>query len=175
MNTVKVGLTPNNAASAAGRTAFGEAAYHGIALVLGCAIILLANCQSRAQGFTLDWWDIDAGGTSSGGHYTLSGTIGQPDAGSFSGGQYMLSGGFWGTLSLAQTPTTLPSLTITLTPTNTVLLTWPSQSAGFAVQHVTDLNSSYWSDAGVTPVDDGTTSTVVLPPALGTHFYRLKK
>jgi hypothetical protein len=44
----------------------------------------------------LDWYTIDGGGgTSSGGDYSLSGTIGQPDAGGMSGGDYDLSGGFW--------------------------------------------------------------------------------
>jgi len=35
------------------------------------------------------------GGTSTGGSYELSGTIGQPDAGQMSGGSYALTGGFW--------------------------------------------------------------------------------
>ena len=35
------------------------------------------------------------GGTSSGGMFTVSGTIGQPDAGTLSGGEYTLRGGFW--------------------------------------------------------------------------------
>lgn len=165
----------DKAGSAVGRTARYGAHYRRIALMLGFAAILLANSQSRGQGYMLDWWDIDAGGTSSGGIYTLSGAIGQPDAGTLSGGLYTLNGGFWGTVTLAQTPATQPRLTITLTPTNTVVLTWPSQPAGFVVQHITDINSSNWSDAGLTPVDDGTTSTVVLPSALGTYFYRLKK
>jgi len=33
---------------------------------------------------------------SSGGGYTLGGTVGQPDAGVLSGGGYTLAGGFWG-------------------------------------------------------------------------------
>jgi len=35
------------------------------------------------------------GGTSSGGNYVISGTLGQPLAGSASAGEYELSGGFW--------------------------------------------------------------------------------
>ena len=175
MNTVKVELACKKSLSAAGVKMLCGARYRGMALVLGCAAILLADCQSNGQGYTLDWWDLSAGGTSSGGTYTLSGSIGQPDAGILSGGQYTLNGGFWAIVSQAQTPTTQPWLTITLTPTNTVVLSWPSQSAGFAVQRVTDLQSSTWSDAGVTPIDDGITSTVVLPSTIGTQFYRLKK
>ncbi|MCE7972923.1 MAG: hypothetical protein DYG92_01170 [Leptolyngbya sp. PLA1] len=45
---------------------------------------------------TIDWYTIDGGGgTSTGGTYSLSGTIGQPDAGVMTGGTYTLSGGFW--------------------------------------------------------------------------------
>lgn len=50
-------------------------------------------------GYDLSWNTIDGGGgTSTGGAYTLSGTIGQPDAGTLSspGGTYTLNGGFWG-------------------------------------------------------------------------------
>lgn len=62
-------------------------------LLLGVA---LASAEPLA-GYTLDWWTVDGGGgTSSGGSYSLSGTIGQPDAGSATGGGYALSGGFWG-------------------------------------------------------------------------------
>ena len=48
-------------------------------------------------GYTIDWWTVDGGGgASSAGSYSLSGTLGQPDAGFSSGGGYTLSGGFWG-------------------------------------------------------------------------------
>lgn len=47
--------------------------------------------------YEIRWSTIDGGGrTSSGGTYTLRGTIGQPDAGDSAGGQYELLGGFWG-------------------------------------------------------------------------------
>ena len=40
-----------------------------------------------AQTYALDWSTIDGGGgTSTGGVYAVSGTIGQPDAGRMSGG-----------------------------------------------------------------------------------------
>jgi len=48
-------------------------------------------------GYILDWWTADGGGgASTGGSYSLDGTIGQPDAGTSTGGTYALSGGFWG-------------------------------------------------------------------------------
>ena len=50
-----------------------------------------------AQPYEVAWYTIDGGGgTSAGGIYSLSGTIGQPDAGPvMSGGIYTLTGGFW--------------------------------------------------------------------------------
>lgn len=47
-------------------------------------------------GYDLSWNTIDGGGrTSSGGTYTLTGTIGQPDAEYSAGGNYEVLGGFW--------------------------------------------------------------------------------
>ena len=48
-------------------------------------------------GYDLGWSTVDGGGLmfSTGGGYTLGGTIGQPDAGSLGGGGYTLNGGFW--------------------------------------------------------------------------------
>jgi hypothetical protein len=51
------------------------------------------------MGYGLSWWTVDSGGgtsSSAGGNYTLSGTIGQPDAGTLTDGSYRLEGGFWG-------------------------------------------------------------------------------
>ena len=48
-------------------------------------------------GYDLSWSTIDGGGMmfSTGGGYSLGGTMGQPDAGTLSGGGYTLAGGFW--------------------------------------------------------------------------------
>ena len=62
--------------------------------VLGLAALA---APALAQPFEISWYTIDGGGgTSAGGVYSLSGTIGQPDAGPvMSGGVYSLTGGFW--------------------------------------------------------------------------------
>lgn len=56
--------------------------------------------NALGQNFTIDWYTIDGGGAmnSTGGTFSLSGTIGQPDAGpqgGMSGGAFSLTGGFW--------------------------------------------------------------------------------
>lgn len=64
----------------------------------------LVTLSAYAQ-YSIDWYTIDGGGgTSTGGLYSISGTIGQPDAGeTMTGGTYSLTGGFW-SLVAVQTP-----------------------------------------------------------------------
>ena len=65
-------------------------------LVIVGALLGVASASALA-GYTLDWWTADGGGgASTGGSYSLGGTIGQPDAGTSIGGTYALAGGFWG-------------------------------------------------------------------------------
>lgn len=60
-------------------------------------LMVNAPVVTQAIGpYEIDWYTIDGGGgTSTGGPYTLKGTIGQPDAAYSSGGNYELLGGFW--------------------------------------------------------------------------------
>jgi len=66
---------------------------------LSCVIVLVLGAGSSAfgQSFDLSWYTVDGGGgTSVGGSFELSGTIGQPDAGvPMTGGNFELTGGFW--------------------------------------------------------------------------------
>lgn len=60
-------------------------------------VVCLAATIVMGQEFDLSWHTIDGGGVmrSTGGDFELSGTIGQPDAGSLTGSDFELSGGFW--------------------------------------------------------------------------------
>jgi hypothetical protein len=59
-------------------------------------ILLLLLASAANADYSISWHTIDGGGgTSSGGQYIVTGTIGQPDAASSAGGQYELLGGFW--------------------------------------------------------------------------------
>lgn len=63
------------------------------------ASLILAVLPAGAQSggpYELSWGNVGAGGSSSGGAYTLDSAIGQPDAGTLNGGQYQLGGGFFG-------------------------------------------------------------------------------
>jgi hypothetical protein len=60
-------------------------------------LLLIISVASTANSqYDLSWYTIDSGGgRSNGGPYTLTGTIGQPDAAYSAGGGYELLGGFW--------------------------------------------------------------------------------
>ncbi|MCI0474659.1 MAG: hypothetical protein L0Y55_00270 [Anaerolineales bacterium] len=74
-----------------------------IAASVCCLVVLIALPSALpvkaapSNGYELSWWTVDGGGAtfSTGGAYSLGGTIGQADAGALSGGSYALSGGFW--------------------------------------------------------------------------------
>ncbi len=65
--------------------------------VFALGVTLLANVSpASAQSYSIDSFTIaGGGGISSGGAFSVSGTVGQPDAGTMSGGSYSLAGGFW--------------------------------------------------------------------------------
>jgi hypothetical protein len=73
-------------------------------LILVVALVFMIVASGAALvsaqtggGYDLTWSTTDGGGYmfSTGGGYSLGGTIGQPDAGVLSGGGYTLAGGFW--------------------------------------------------------------------------------
>jgi len=144
------------------------------ALVVLGFILLHSSFSVRAQSFGIDWFTMDSGGgTSTGGVYTVSGTIGQPDASdSMTGGAFALTSGFWSLLSVVQTPGA-PLLAITLTSTNTVVVSWPSASTGFTLQQSANLNSPNWVAVSEVVTDDGATKFIVLNPPTGSRLYRL--
>jgi len=102
----------------------------------------LVVSNATAQTYSIDWFTIDGGGgTSTGGVYSVSGTIGQPDAGHMSGGNFTLDGGFWGIIAAIQSPGS-PLLRVVHTSTNTVVVAWPAPSTGFSLQQNSDLNTT---------------------------------
>ena len=139
------------------------------------AWLFLVPLLGQADEFAIDWSTTDGGGgTSTGGVFTVNGTIGQPDASqqAMTGGNYSLVGGFW-SLVAVQTPGA-PLLSIFHTTTNTVAVSWPSPSTGWTLQQNTNSVSSVnWSNVSSGIQDDGTTKTLIVNPPTGNRFYRL--
>ncbi|MGD0351718.1 MAG: hypothetical protein ABSB84_15595 [Verrucomicrobiota bacterium] len=135
---------------------------------------LLVPVISFAQQYSIDWYKIaGGGGTSTGGVYSVSGTIGQPDAGvAMTGGNYSFTGGFWALISVAQTPGA-PTLYITGSG-NTVTVFWQDIS-GWSLQQNNSLTSSgCWSASSGVTTHDGTNYLTITPPT-GNLFFRLKQ
>jgi hypothetical protein len=138
-------------------------------------LLFIALASARAQNYSIDWHTIDGGGgASTGGVYSVSGTIGQPDAGTMSGGSYSLAGGFWGIISAVQTPGA-PLLTIYPTTGNRAVVSWPSPSTGFTLQQNANLNTASWVTPLEAVADNGTNKFIIVSPPMGNRFYRLFK
>ena len=154
-----------------------ERRYGGMKLSLAWLVVILLNgAVVRAQPYSVDWFKVSSGGgTSLGGAYSLSGTIGQHDAGGpMTGGNYSLTSGFWSLLSIVPAPGS-PTLTIAFTSTNSVIISWPSPSAGFTIQQSTTLAGSSWTAPPEGISDDGINKSIVLQSLAGTRFFRLTR
>ena len=144
-----------------------------VAILVFAALPLVSTF---AQSYSIDWFTIDGGGgTSTGGVYSVRGTIGQPDAGpTMSGGNFTVDGGFWGLIAAVQTPGA-PLLSIARTTTNTVAVSWPSPSTGFALQFNPDAGSpAGWVNHAGAISDDGTMRSVLYPINAAPRFFRLR-
>ena len=139
------------------------------------AVLALAFSSAHAQPYSISWYKIaGGGGTSTGATYTVSGTIGQPDAGGpMTGGNYSLTGGFWALVSVIQTPGA-PALTLTHSG-NSLVISWVSPSTGWTLQQNSDLTTLSWTTSGYSISDDGTTKSITITSPAGNLFFRLIK
>ena len=134
-------------------------------------LMLALTARALAQNYSVDWFTIDGGGgTSTGGVYAVSGTIGQPDAGAVSGGSYSLAGGFWGAVIPVQ-QAGAPTLFITASGTN-VIVSWLPNTPGFVLQQVSALAPLpiAWTNAPAAYTNGAT-----IPAAMQTRYFRLIK
>src|SRR5262245_16939837 len=98
---------------------------HSLALAAGLCVVAL---NAAAGQYSIDWFTIDGGGgTSTGGVYSVSGTVGQPDTASASGGSFKVTGGFWSIFAVPEPG--VPRLSIVRSGTNAVI-SWPKPSNG---------------------------------------------
>jgi hypothetical protein len=135
--------------------------------------IFLPSVILHAQSYSIDWYKIGGGGgTSTNGQYSLSGTIGQHDAGGpMSGGNFSLTGGFWALYSVIQTPGA-PTLYITHSG-NTVTVFWQAVP-GWSLQQNSNLAlPAGWSASSGVTTSNGTNYWSITPP-IGNLFFQLK-
>ena len=125
----------------------------------------------HAQRYSIDWHTIDGGGgTSTGGVFSVSGTISQPDAGGpMTNGQYSVTGGFWVLPAAVQT-TNAPTLTIVPASPGNATISWTPNTPGFVLQENLNLATTNWVNSV-----SGATNPVIVPATVPKKFYRLFK
>ncbi len=137
----------------------------------------LAVADLPGQDFALDWFTIDGGGgTSIGGAYAVTGTIGQPDTGILAGANLTLQGGFWSIPAAIQV-LEAPRLSITLV-SGTVTVSWPLTVTGFSLEQTASLTDSPipWTPVSLSLYRTNTSGiSVDLPVIPGNTFLRLRK
>ena len=138
-----------------------------IFLLLG----LLMPAFGFAQQYSIDWYKVSGGGgTSTGGTYQVSGTIGQPDAsGAMSGGNYSVTGGYWSLIQVVQTPGA-PTLIITHIGSQAIVSLDPS-ATGWTLQTNNNLSTGTWGNYSGAVVNTSVTNS----PPTGNVFFRLKQ
>jgi len=136
-------------------------------------LCLLLPMLGFAQSYTVDWYKISGGGgTSTGGTYQVSGTIGQHDASAaMTGGAYTLTGGFWSIISVVQTPG-VPNLLIVPNGVNSVKVIWPATGT-YTLQQNLNLATATWATTGFSITNGFGTNFCTITAPSGNLFFRL--
>jgi hypothetical protein len=138
-------------------------------ILLAAALPCAAQTSAR---FDLSWSTIDGGGgTSTGGVFQLSGTIGQPDAANSAGGNFALTGGFWG-IALPVQQDGAPTLRIVNLLSGNVHLSWSPNTLGFTLEVSPALHGlpGWW-----TPAPAAYTNGATVPASMQARFFRLRR
>jgi hypothetical protein len=149
-----------------------------VPLLTVLAGVALLGASAHGQ-VTIDWFTLDGGGgAQASAHYLVNSTIGQTDAGpaaQVTSANYRITPGFWALEDMGPADPR-PELSIRVQG-NSVVLSWPSPSAGFGLQQTESFNSmpAAWSNSAVVVSDDGVVRSVTLPLNEARRFYRLQK
>jgi hypothetical protein len=143
----------------------------GVNIILTFIILTLLALATASAQYAIDWRTMDGGGgTSTGGVYSLSGTIGQPDAGpAMTNGQYAVTGGFWALPTAVQT-TNAPTLSIVPATPGNATIAWMPNTPGFVLQETWSLSPANWTHS-----PSGSTNPIIVPAPTPAKFYRLFK
>ena len=141
--------------------------------ILALAAFSLASA-AHAQ-FSIPWFTIDGGGgTSAGGTFTLSGTVGQAEAApALVGGTFKLEPGFWSSVTVQQTPGA-PTLKIQLVANGLAVISWPATVTGFVLEETASAGLPYSWNNTTQPMVDTVTEHTVTVPANGNKCFRLR-
>lgn len=125
-----------------------------------------------AQNFSVDWFAVDGGGgTSVAAGFSVSGTIGQPDAGEMRNGAYAVVGGFW----------SFASETLALAVSNSppgVVVYWNRSALNWVLDESPVLVGTPpqpWTQVPLPYQTNATHIYVTIPAPVADKFYRLRK
>jgi len=138
-------------------------------------LVLLTHISTAQGQFAINWSTIDGGGgTSTGGVYSVRGTIGQADAGKMSGGNYSLEGGFWSVVAVQTSGA--PHLSLTRS-NDAVIVSWPLSAIGFNLEQTTALSalSNSWTTVLPPYGSNATSFCFPIPSPAGQTYFRLHK
>jgi hypothetical protein len=141
-------------------------------LFVAICFLVPAFCFSAAAQYAIPWHTMDGGGgTSTGGVYRVTGTIGQSDAGGpLTNGQFSVTGGFWVLPTAVQT-LGAPTLTITPASPGFATISWlPATGTNWILQERLSLTAGAWTNS-----PSAWTNPITVPTTLPTKFYRLFK
>jgi hypothetical protein len=144
--------------------------------VIIIALLVGATVCSQAQSYRVGKSSLHSGGgTSRGGDYEIKGSIGivnrRP---TLQSQEYALAGGVVALVTAVQTPDA-PVLHLSLSATNTVLLSWEATITDFVLEQSSDANGSAWTRVETATVTVGANQNVSLPLTAGNKFFRLRK
>jgi hypothetical protein len=155
---------------------FPKRHHAGLATLALCLLASVFCLRVNAQNYSIDWYKVaGGGGTSTNGQYSVTGTIGQPDAsGAMSGGSYSLTGGFWALINVVQTPG-VPNLIIVPNGPNSVKILWPNTGTYTLQQNVNLSTPAGWTTSGYSINTANGTNSITITPPTGNLFFRLKQ
>ncbi|HEY5913060.1 MAG TPA: hypothetical protein VJA21_20915 [Verrucomicrobiae bacterium] len=145
--------------------------YVRLRALAGLVVLIVTAPVVLAQNYSISWWTVaGGGGASTGGVFSLCGTMGQPAAGTaMTNGSYSITGGFWA-LPVAVQSGEAPALTILPASPGQATISWAPNTPGFVLQSSPGLDSPAWANA-----PSGATNPVVVPANVPTRYYRLVK
>ena len=142
--------------------------------VLG--VLCFASPVGNADPYHVARFTIDSGGGEAAGNgFTLTGTLGQPDAGhDMQGGSFSMTGGFWTGRAFVVQSDGMPELLIRK-ENAFVVLWWASEDEAIKLQFVESLQSQVWMDVQQVPKRENGASEISLLPQIDKMYFRLRK
>lgn len=141
---------------------------------LACAMLLvsfLGSTSGQAQGFTIPRYTVGAGGgISTGGVFSVTGTVGQPAVGApMVGSGFQVTGGIWA-LPVAVQTTNAPTLTILAARPGEAQISWQPADTAWRLQESPALSPPAWVDS-----PSGNINPIVVPSTSPAKYYRLTR